>query len=90
MSLEVVTFESCCVDITQEVTPTIRYWRDNTINTPKVIFETVSEADLHSFLTSCDLLKKFYTDGDWEYGVISARKVSSYSQTQTIIQIYFD
>jgi|YNPMSStandDraft_1061717.scaffolds.fasta_scaffold00892_15 cyclopropane fatty-acyl-phospholipid synthase-like methyltransferase len=61
-------------DISENVIKTLDFWKENAIKYKNEVAILTSENYVNEFIFSCDLLKKFYTDKIWGYGIIKAVK----------------
>ncbi len=68
--------EVVVTDISLEVIPTIKNWRDNADANRSTLTEHVEPKDVDDFIQSCDILQRLYESGIWGYGMISGKKVS--------------
>ena len=84
-------FQSCglddirLTDISQQVIPTINYWKINVSQNADRLAEYVSREAIDNFDKSCDILEKVYRDGLWGYGLISGQKVSSHETKSSAV-----
>lgn len=82
-------FELCSLeeiqvtDISNEVIPTIKNWRENANENRDMLTQHVDSKDIDDFIQSCDILQRLYDSKIWGYGLISGKKVSD-------VEIVFD
>ena len=62
------------VNISREVTPTIKAWEENCIKNKNKILEVLDISHFNSFLHSCSTLQRLYENETWGYGIIVGTK----------------
>ncbi|MBI5542145.1 MAG: class I SAM-dependent methyltransferase [Bacteroidia bacterium] len=62
-------------DISKNVIPTIRYWKENLEKNGAEVNKSFVKEDIFNFSHSCDFLEKVYYSGVWGYGIISGKKI---------------
>ena len=62
------------VNISREVTPTIKAWEENCMINKNKILEVLDISHFNSFLNSCSTLQSLYENKTWGYGIIVGTK----------------
>lgn len=62
------------LDISDQVIPTLDKWKENSVVYRNEVLKHISVDDLKDFSDSCDILKEFYTQKIWGYGIITGKK----------------
>lgn len=61
-------------DLTAETRPTFARWRDNAARHEDEVVATLGRADLERFVEACDVLERFWDDGQLGYGLLAASR----------------
>ena len=61
-------------DISDQVKDTLKFWKRNALDNYKALEEDISKAKVDNFIDSCEILKEFYDQKIWGYGIIVGKK----------------
>jgi ubiquinone/menaquinone biosynthesis C-methylase UbiE len=62
------------IDISKQIFPTFGHWQNNITQNRKSILKYFNEDNVSNFLLSCEILKDFFKDNIFGYGLVKAKK----------------